>query len=293
MPAKVSKSNTPRTKPNYFYAVISVALVLFLLGFFGLVVLHGQQFIKFAKEQVELIIELKDSADGSEIGRLKEKLTNSYYAIPKSVKFIGKEEGAKLLAEELGDEFMKLDLANPLYNVIIFNVKSNFMTTMELEKIRKNLIGHEFISDVYYQESLVEAIAKNIRKISWIALGIGLFFILVAITLIHNTIRLALYSNRFLIKNMELVGASWEFISYPYIGRSIRLGLISSFIAIMGLSGLMFWMKSALPEIENILHVPGIILIFIALIILGLLINAISTYYVVNKYLKMRVDDMY
>ena len=293
MPNKSSKKNSPRSKPNYFYAIISVALVLFLLGFFGLVVLNGQQFIKFAKEQVEIIIELKESSNGSNIGLLKEKLAKSYYAKPKTVRFIGKEEGAKLLAEELGDEFMKLDLENPLYDVIIFNVKSNFMTPYELEKIRKDLIGHSFINDVFYQESLVDAIAKNIRKISWVALGIGLFFIFVAVTLIHNTIRLALYSNRFLIKNMELVGASWEFISYPYIGRSIRLGLLSASIAILGLIGLVFWLKSALPEIENILHVPGIILIMIALVLIGILINATSTYYVVNKYLKMRVDDMY
>jgi cell division transport system permease protein len=220
-------------------------------------------------------------------------LQNSYYAKPGTVKFIGKEEGAKLLAEELGDEFMKLDLANPLYDVITFNVKSNFMTPFELNKIRESLKVYEYISDVFYQESLVESIAKNIRKISWLTLGIGIFFIFVAITLIHNTIRLALYSNRFLIKNMELVGASWEFISYPYIGRSIKLGLVSALVAILGLTGLGFWATTALPEISNVIYVPGIIVIFTILVLLGILINAGSTYYVVNKYLRMRVNDLY
>jgi cell division transport system permease protein len=293
MARNTNKPKAPRTRPNYFYAVISVALVLFLLGFFGLIVLHGQQFIQFAKEQVEIIIELKKDANGSQIGYLKDQLQNSYYAKPGTVKFIGKEEGAKLLAEELGDEFMKLDLANPLYDVITFNVKSNFMTPFELNKIRESLKVYEYISDVFYQESLVESIAKNIRKISWLTLGIGIFFIFVAITLIHNTIRLALYSNRFLIKNMELVGASWEFISYPYIGRSIKLGLVSALVAILGLTGLGFWATTALPEISNVIYVPGIIVIFTILVLLGILINAGSTYYVVNKYLRMRVNDLY
>lgn len=293
MPRNTNKPSSPRTKPNYFYAVISVALVLFLLGFFGLIVLHGQQFIQFAKEQVEIIIELKTDTDGSEIGYLKDKLSKSNFTKPGTVKFIGKAEGAKLLAEELGDEFMKLDLTNPLYDVITFNVKADFMTPIALDKIRKDLKDHSFISDIFYQESLVESIAQNIRKISLITLGIGIFFIFVAIILIHNTIRLALYSNRFLIKNMELVGASWEFISYPYIGRSIKLGLISAFLAILALVGLIFWTKSALPEIMNVIHVPGIIVIFSSLVLLGILINAGSTYYVVNKYLRMRVNELY
>ncbi len=293
MSNNVSKPKTLKTKPNYFYSVISVALVLFLLGFFGLIVLHGQQFVKFAKEKVEIIVELKKETDGSDIGRLKDYLNKSDFLKQGSVVFISKEDGASLLAEELGDEFMKLDLENPLYDVITFNVKADYMQPSALQSIKAELKQNSFISDVYFQENLVDAIAQNIKKLSWITLGIGIFFIFVAITLIHNTIRLALYSNRFLIKNMELVGASWEFISYPYISKGLRLGFISALIAIAGLLGFIFWMKEAIPELEQVIHVPGIIIISSCLILVGILINAISTWFVVNKYLRMRVDDLY
>jgi len=293
MPGKKTQTAISQTKPNYVYTIISVALVLFLLGLFALLVVHGQQFIRFAKEQVEVIVELKNTADGSDIGRLKEKLARSPGVKPGSVRFIGKEEGAKLLAAELGEEFMKLNLANPLYDVVVFHLKADYMSGPFLEKMRADLRGFDFVSDVFYQESLVDAIARNISKLTWITLGIGLFFVLVAVTLIHNTIRLALYANRFLIKNMELVGASWEFISYPYIWKSVRYGMISAVLAILGLSGFLFWIKEALPNIENILFVPGILVIFSALVLIGIFINALSTYYVVNKYLRMRLDDLY
>ena len=168
MANKSSKNNSPRTKPNYFYAVVSVALVLFLLGFFGLIVLHGQQFVKVAKENVEIILELKKETDGSQIGQLKEELAESEYLKPGSVQFISKADGANLLAEELGDEFMKLDLENPLYDVITFNVKADYMEPTELAKIKNQLKNHSFISDVFFQENLVDAIAHNIKKLSWI-----------------------------------------------------------------------------------------------------------------------------
>lgn len=288
-----SKPKTPRTRPNYFYSIVSVALVLFLLGFFGLIILHGQQFVKIAKENVEIIIELKQETDGSQIGSLKEELAATEYVKPGSVQFISKADGANLLAEELGDEFMKLDLENPLYDVITFNVRAAFMEPEQLANIKGNLKRKSFISDVFFQENLVDAIAQNLKKMSWITLGIGIFFIFVAITLIHNTIRLALYSNRFLIKNMELVGASWEFISYPYISKSLRLGFLSAFLAILGLVGFLFWVNQTIPEMKELIHVPGIIIIGSCLVIAGILINAISTWFVVNKYLRMRVDDLY
>jgi len=149
------------------------------------------------------------------------------------------------------------------------------------------------VSDVFYQESLVDDVARNLRSLGFVALGLGVFFILVAMTLIHNTVRLALYSNRFLIKNMQLVGASWGFISRPYLLRAVMHGFIGSVLAVLALGGLLLWSQSLFPEL-GLLQDGGLFLILLgAILILGILIYLLSTWRVVNKYLQMRVDDLY
>lgn len=282
-----------RTKPNYLYSIISVALVLFLLGFFGLIVLHGQRLITTFKEKVNILVELKPEAPEAEVKDLQEGLKATVYTKPGSVKFISKDEGAALMREDFGEDFLKLDLPNPLYDLITFNVKSTYMAPDSLNAIRNGLRDWDFVNDVYYQESVIDEIIGNIQRIGYITLAIGIFFIIVATTLIHNTIRLALYSNRFLIKNMELVGASWEFISRPYIKRAFLHGVISGLLAIAALYLLIYWIKIDLPELQELNHLPSLILLFGFLLILGILINTLSTFYVVKKYLRMRVNDLY
>ena len=282
-----------RTRPNYFYAIMSVALVLLLLGFFGLVVIQGQRLATAFKEKVNLLAELKPEVTGEEVTQLQEQLNQSEYVKPGSVQFISKEKGAELMRKDFGEDFLKLDLPNPLYDLITFNVKSAYMEPDSLTSIRQSLMADGMISDVYYQESLIDEIIANLQRIAYITLGIGLFLILVAGVLIHNTIRLALYSNRFLIKNMELVGASWEFISRPYLLKAVQHGLMSSVIAIGCLYFLLLWIRSDIPELQELQHVSSLLILFGALIVLGVLINLASTYFVVNKYLRMRIDDMY
>lgn len=293
MTERTRKSKIPGTKPNYANSIISVALVLFLIGFFGLLILHAQQLIKVSKEKIEIIVEIENGVGEEEILKLKNDLNDSPFMKLGSAKFIPKSEGAKMMQKEFGEEFLKLDLPNPLYDILTFNVNADYMQPDSLVEIKTTIKGNLGVSDVFYQENLIEAISKNVRKISWIVLGIGMFFLIVAVTLIHNTIRLALHSNRFLIKNMELVGASWEFISRPYFLKSLKHGLISSLISIALLTGLLFLAKNQIPEFHQLVYLPGIVMIFVALTILGLIITTSSTYYVVNKYLRMRVDELY
>jgi len=282
-----------RTKPNYFYAIISVALVLFLLGFFVLVVLQGQQVIKLSKEKVEIIVELKEDTQKDLRDDLSARLAKTHYVKENSIKFISKEEGADLMREEFGEEFILLDMPNPLYDVLTFNVRSQYMQPDSLSRIREVVRELNAVSDVFYQESIADEIISNIQKLSLIALGLGIFLLFIAFVLIHNTIRLALYANRFIIKNMELVGASWEFISRPYIFRSMWHGLLSGLIALAGLALVVIGMQSLLPELGQLNNFFAFGLLGIGLVILGILISCISTWFVVNKYLKMRVDDLY
>lgn len=282
-----------RTGPNYLYAILSVTLVLFLLGFFALVVIQGQEIIKLAREKVEIIVELKE--DTPEVIRkdLASRLGKTSYVKPNSIKFISKEDGADLMRKEFGEEFILLDMPNPLYDVLTFNVRANYMEADSLARIRSVVRELNAVSDVYYQESIANEIAKNMQNLGYIALGFGIFLLFVAFVLIHNTIRLALYANRFLIKNMELAGASWKFISRPYIIRSIWHGFISGLIAVVGLFLIILGTQSLIPEIEQVQQFSTFAALGIALIILGILISAFSTWFVVNKYLKMRVDEMF
>lgn len=282
-----------RTKPNYFYAIISVALVLFLLGFFVLVVLQGQQVIKLSKEKVEIIVELKEATSKDLREDLSARLAKTQYVKENSIKFISKEEGAELMRKEFGEEFILLDMPNPLYDVLTFNVKSEYMQPDSLSRIRDVVRELNAVSDVFYQESIAGDIINNIQKLSLIALGLGIFLLFVAFVLIHNTIRLALYANRFIIKNMELVGASWDFISRPYIFRSMGHGFISGLLAVAGLAIVVIGMQSLLPELGQLNNFFAFAILGIGLVILGILISCVSTWFVVNKYLKMRVDDLY
>jgi len=292
----MSETSSPsfmRTRPNYLYSVISVALVLFTLGFFSLVVINAQMLVKTLKERVNLTIELATTASEADANRLSSKLKQAPYVRENSVEYISKEEAAALLREDFGEDFLKLDLPNPLFDVITFNVKAGYMEADSLQLIRAHLKQDAIVEDVFYQESLVSDIAENIKSISWIAIGVLILFIAIAVVLIHNTVRLALYANRFIVKNMQLVGASWEFISRPYLRRAMRHGFLSGLLASAALFILYLWVQSDVPGLRGIIDWSMLGLLFLFLLLLGACINGLSTYYVVRKYLKMRVDDLY
>lgn len=289
----LGKSSAKRAKPNYAYSIVSVALVLFLLGFFGLILLQTQKLIDIFKERVTVLVEIAPGADSLAMETLMSDLKAMDYTKKGSIQYISKEEAIQSLQKDFGEEFMALDLPNPLYNVITFNVQSQFMKSDLLSQIKKNFKTRAYVNDVYYQEGLVNIIAKNMKKMSWFALGFSLLFLIVAITLIHNTIRLALYSNRFLIKNMELVGASWGFISRPYIKKSIWHGVLSAFIAIGALLLVLLLAQREIVELKALQDFTSSLILFCSLLGLGMLISGASTWYVINKYLKMRLDDLY
>ncbi|MAT53364.1 MAG: ABC transporter permease [Bacteroidetes bacterium] len=281
------------TRPNYFYAIISVALVLFLLGLFAIVVMQGQQMVRYFKEQIEIIVELKDGTSPADQKLVRSKLESSDYLLDNSIRFISKEEGAAIMQKEFGDEFLQLDMPNPLYDVILFRVKAEYLTPDSLSSIREALKELPLVSDVYYQEDVTAAIGRNLKSIAFGVLIVGIFCVLVAIALILNTIRLALYANRFLIKNMELVGASWSTISKPFLRKSFFHGIISGLLAIAGIVVLGYFILNDSPELAEVIYWPGIAYVFGGILVAGAAISVLSTYWVVSKYLRMRVDDLY
>lgn len=292
--ANQPEQRTGRNKPNYVYTIISVALVLFLIGLFGLVILHAQRLVRVYKERVTVMVELAEQASQDSVKILETELQSYPFVKSGTTQYISREEAVKLMQDDFGDDFLKLGLPNPFSDVFTFNVNADYLQTDSLQQIRLLLkTQYSFITDVFYQESVVDTIGANIRRISYILLGLGIFLVIIAGVLIHNTVRLALYANRFLIKNMELVGASWEFISKPYLLKSVLQGFLSGMLAIGALALALTAFEQQIPDLKAFRNVPGFVTLFTGLVILGILINLVSTYYVVRKYLKMRVDDLY
>ncbi len=292
MPKKRSADPNSR-RPNFLYAIVSVAAVLFFLGFFGLLSLQIQRLGVVLKEQVDLIIELVQEPQDSQRQQLETVLQRSAFLKSGTLEYTSREEALELMSEELGEDLISLDLPNPLYDVYTFNVGAAYLTADSLAIIQDVLRQMPVVSDVYYQESLVDQIVNNARRVGWILLAASLFFIVLALTLIHNTIRLSLYANRFLIKTQELVGATWEFISRPYLRRALWHGCLSGMLATAILLGIQFWLQSEIPELKSLHHPMAFGALFIGLILLGMLINWISTYFVVRRYLRLRVEELY
>ena len=237
-----------RARPNYLYTITGVTGVLTLLGFFGLLLLQGKQLLTQLREQVDIMVEFREGTPAHTVDSLRRVLVYMPYTKPGTTRIITKEMAAQELQGELGEDFAQLGLTNPLFDMVLFNVKAHYMHPDSLMAMRKELLKIQPVHDVYYQESALDQLFGNLSKLSYLALGVGLLFAILAVALIHNTIRLAIYSNRFLIKNMELVGASWEFISYPYLRKSFWHGLLSALLACGLLFGLMYLTQQAYPE---------------------------------------------
>ncbi len=282
-----------RSKPTYFYAIVSVAMVLFILGFFAIMATHARQLATMFKEKVDIWLELQANTPQEEIARMVQDIRRQPFVKQESVTFITREQAQSTMKKDLGDESLLEDVPNLLRDVIRFNVRAAFLQNDSLLNWRETLRRDTFISDLYFEAANTGNVGKNIQNLGWIILGLGILLIFAAVTLIHNTIRLALFSNRFLIKNQELVGASWAFISRPYIVRGIMNGLWSALLAIAALIGTQWSASRLMPDLQQLEDLNSILAIFVLLILLGILISGSSTYFVVQKFLRMRVDDLY
>lgn len=282
-----------RTKPTYFYAIISVALVLFMLGFFGLILLHGNKLVAHFKERIDLWLELKPDVAESEVSRVIRQIQQAPFVRSETVRFETKEQAQAAMKEDLGEDGMLSDMPNLFRDGVRFNVRSSFMEQDSLALWRETMKADSVVADLFYEVTSTSNISQNIQQLGYMALGLAVLLVFAAITLIHNTIRLALYANRFIIKSQELVGASWGFITKPYIRRSILNGILSALIAIAGLSALLWWMYQAIDGLRELQDPNGILGIFVLLILLGIFISWLSTYLVVRKFLRMRLDELY
>jgi cell division transport system permease protein len=285
------KASIKRGKPSYFMSILGVTLVLFLLGIVGWLVINANKLGDYFKENVEVRAYLRGDLNQKDSAVLMQYISSKPYV--KSIEFVTKEAGKKIYMAEQNEDWNKVLDANPLPNAIYFKVKRQYVDTDTLSAIKKDLQAQTYISDVQYPEALVSKMNKNIRIVSLGLLVIAIIISLVVIFLIDNTIRLAMFSNRFLIKTMQMVGATRNFIAKPLNLRAIINGAISGVIASVVLYIVILVVEKYVSWM-NALHDNGLLLLlFFILVIIGISITLFSTYRSVLKYLRMKLDDLY
>ncbi|MBL7757646.1 MAG: hypothetical protein JNL59_09630 [Chitinophagaceae bacterium] len=289
--ARSGKASIKRGKPSYFMSILGVTLVLFLLGIIGWLVINANKLGNYFKENVEVIASLRGDLNPKDSVALMDYVSTKPYV--RNIQFVTKEEAKKRYLSDGNESWDKVLDYNPLPNSINFKVKKEYMNKDSLQAIRADLEQQTYVSDVKYPEALVDNLNKNIQKISVILLAVAIILSLVVIILIDNTIRLAMFSNRFLIKTMQMVGATRWFIAKPMNVRAIINGAISGLIAIAAVILVIMVAERVLPEMKAIHDNTTLAILFGGLIVLGIGITLISTHRSVLKYLRMKLDDLY
>ncbi len=285
------KYQKKRLRSSYLSVIVSIALILFLLGLLGLIVLKTKALAQHFKEQVTLNVFLKDAQDVNAVADFKKSLRQKEYT--KTLEFVSKEKAAEIMQEEIGQDFLDFLGTNPLKDAINLHLKSNFVTADKLKKIEGDLSKNSLVYEISYDKPLIELLNKNINRISiWILVFSGLLT-LIAVVLINSSIRLSVYSKRFIIKTMQMVGATKGFIRRPFIWTSIKLGILGALLAIIALLGLSYYIEQQVPEIKIVDDYPLMGIVFGGVLALGILITWISTFFATRRFLNLRTDELY
>jgi cell division transport system permease protein len=285
------KASIKRGKPSYFMSVVGVTLVLFLLGIIGWLVINANKLGDYFKESVEVRAYLRGDLISTDSLALMEYISTKPYV--RAIDYVTKERGKQIYLSDGNEDWDKVLNANPLPNAIYFKVKSEYLTTDSLANIRADLEKQTYITDVQYPEALIGKMNENLRKISIYMLVIAIILSIVVIILIDNTIRLAMFSNRFLIKTMQMVGATRGFIAKPLNLRAIINGALGGIIAGVAVYLLILVAESQIKDLKSIRDNNMLMVLFISLVIIGVCITLFSTHRSVIKYLKMKLDDLY
>ncbi|MCA5004815.1 cell division protein FtsX [Sphingobacterium bovistauri] len=280
-----------KTKSVYISTVISIALVLLMTGLLGLILVHAKNLSKYVKENIVLNVIVNDNVNEGDVLSLQKDLEKENYVL--RTEYVSKELAAKNLKEDLGEDFVEYLGTNPLLPSIDIYLKEQYANADSIQPFIDKVANNSRVKEIVYQESLIDMVNKNIRIISIVVLAFTVILLIIAIALINNTIRLAIYSQRFLIKSMQLIGATKGFIRKPYIIYGIVHGLIGALIAILLLIFTLQFAQKQVPEIVFLQNWGQFITIFIIVVALGILISSLSTYFAVTKYLKAKSNSLY
>jgi len=276
---------------SYFTTTLSISLILFLFGLLGLLLINAQRLSDFMKENIGVTLILKDSAREADVMKLQKTLEATDYI--KSIRFVDKESAAAELKNELGEDFVDFLGFNPLLSSIDVTVYAGYANPDSLGVLEKKLLGHPEIQEVYYQRNLVKQLNANVKKVSFILLGLSLLMFIIFTALINNTIRLSIYSKRFLINTMQLVGATRSFIRRPFMAKSAVFGIYGGLIACFLFLAIFFSYQKELKSFIDFQNPTSLALLGGGIFAMGIVITMISIYLAVNKFIPMSFDQLY
>jgi cell division transport system permease protein len=281
-----------RLRTSYITSLTSITLMLFVLGFFGLLILHANSIKKHVKENIRMKVFMHSNVKEAEIYRLQKTLDATDGI--KSTNYISPEEGAKQYSEEIGEDFVKfLDGVNPIHGEIEVFLTEQYANVDSLQNFADRIAKKPIVEDVRFHEDYVKAINDNITRISVYLLIFSGFMLLISMVLISNTIRLSIYAQRFLIRTMKLIGATKGFIRSPFVWRSIFQGFLSAVLASVLLAYMLYKLQEDYADLVTLENLPIYLMVFGGLVTLGMIITGISTFFAVNKYLKINMDKLY
>jgi cell division transport system permease protein len=291
MSSSYDKFQKRRLISSYFSVILSVFLVLFLVGILGLFVLNSKKLSDDFKEQIAMTVFFKSEANDTILKAFEAELKTAKFV--KSSVFVSKDAAAKVHTEIIGEDFMTFLGANPLQNSFDIHLKADFIDAKNIRRIENKLRENPMVSDIVYDKQLVNLVNDNIKKVSFWILIISGFLTLVAVLLINSSMRLSIHSNRFIIKTMQMVGATKSFIRKPFIWKSIKLGMIGSALAVLALIGTLIYLNTSFPNLGILDDQLMIALVLLGVVAVGILITWISTYFATQRFLNLRTDDLY
>lgn len=286
-----NKFEQKRLSNSYFSVIMSIALVLFMLGIVGLILLQSKNLSNYVKENIGISIYIKDDVNEADVKRLQKSLDATDYV--KYTEYVNKDEAAKRLQEDLGEEFIDFLGYNPLSTSIDVYLIAEYAHPDSVAAIEAKWLANPKVKEVEYQKDLLSFVNNNIKKISLILLVFAGLLLLIAVALINSTIRLAIYSKRFLIRSMQLVGATSGFIRKPFLTRGLLNGFYGALISLILLAVVIYYLQQEVPEILNTDDIEIFAFLLVGIMALGLLISWISTFFAVSRYLNLKTDQLY
>lgn len=288
-----NKSTKRRFAGSYFVSLMSIMLVLFVLGMYAFIVIYTDKMLNYVKENIGFEVVIKSNTKESSIISLKDEISKKNYI--KSVEYISKEEATNRMKEDLGEDFLKWlgDVENPLLPSLDIRFVADYANSDSMAMVEKWIGKKQIVKEVIYQKTLTNTINDNINRIKIILFAISLILLLIAITLINHTIRLSIYSKRFIVRTMQLVGATKGFIMKPFLKTFMVQGLIAAVIALILITITILGINDYLPEMNMEQGNEYIIAIYISVIVLSLILTSLSTYFSMKKYINADLDKFY
>jgi len=280
-----------KARSSSISTIVGISLVLFMLGTLSFVLINAKKLSDHVKKSFRIQVFIKDDVNEAEILKLQKLLEAESYV--SDTDYITKEDAVAIMKDEIGEDFVEFLGYNPLQASIDLHLEPDFAHPDSLNWIEKSIYANPRVKDVVYQPDLIELVNRNIRRIGIVVLGFSILLLIIAIALINNTIRLAIFSKRFIIRSMQLVGATRGFIMRPFIWQGIAQGLWAAIIALVLIGGVLYASKSEIPELINIQDLNSMMQLFGFVVLLGILISVISTIFAVNKYLNSDLDKLY